>query len=251
MDNKKAVKDAFAELAPRYEKVVDLELRRIWGWSYQEFVDQLLSLTTINDDDIILDIATGTGVIPLRLNKVHQNGSRIVGLDITFSMLQHATQNISSSNNGNNIKLTCASSMEMPFTNDSFNLITCGLATHHMDIHKLISEIRRVLKHGGRLTIADVGAAPSWKLLPVRIFLYLAAFIYFLPAEGWARAWAETRAIENIYTADEWEAALAEAGFTDIKVSKLKSRHFWAPTPIALKASKNGHNEGTVNADRV
>ena len=49
MDSNKAIAEAFTELAPRYEKVVDQELRRIWGWSYKEFVDQLLSLTSVND----------------------------------------------------------------------------------------------------------------------------------------------------------------------------------------------------------
>lgn len=238
MNNNKAIANAFAEMAPRYEKVVDSELRRIWGWTYQEFVNQLIELTSIEDNDIVLDIATGTGVIPLRLCKVRANGNRYFGLDITPAMLQQARQCIHGRSFQDHIRLTCASAMDIPFRNESFNQITCGLATHHMDTAKLIAEMFRVLKPGGRITIADVGASPSWKFPPFRWFLRLVAFLYFLPTEGFARAWAEAIAISNMMTPEEWEISVAQAGFANIEVKKLHSKHFWAPSPIALKASK-------------
>ncbi|MEM5775613.1 MAG: class I SAM-dependent methyltransferase, partial [Anaerolineaceae bacterium] len=122
MDQKKAVEEAFADLAPRYEKVVDSELRLIWGWTYKEFVEQLIELTHIEDQDIILDIATGTGVIPLRLSSLHQNGNRYVGLDITPVMLQHASRNITEKRQQQRIQLVCASAMQIPLSGDTFNL---------------------------------------------------------------------------------------------------------------------------------
>ncbi|MCE5209109.1 MAG: class I SAM-dependent methyltransferase [Smithella sp.] len=244
MDHKKAVEEAFTELAPRYEKVVDSELRLIWGWTYKEFVDQLIELTKIEDHDLILDIATGTCVIPLRLSKTPNNGFHFVGLDITPTMLQHASRNIAENNQQEKIRLTCASAMNIPFSNDTFDLITCGLATHHMDVTQLIAEMMRVLKPNGRITVADVGAAPVWHFPPYKIVLQFIVFCYFLPKEGWARAWAESRAISNMYTMQEWETALENAGFIQIEVKEMKSKHFWAPSPIALSACKANLAEG-------
>jgi len=249
MDEKTAIAQAFKEMAPRYETVMDQEIRRIWGYSYKEFVDELIALVTVNHSDLILDIATGTGVIPIRLSDDFPNGNRIIGLDLTYGMLKQATQSIKDTGNGHNIKLTCASAMEIPFNNESFDLITCGLATHHMSVPKLLNELERILKQGGRITVADVGAAPLWKFFPVKLFVKLFAYLFFLPSEGLIRAWTESTAVSNMYTANDWENALAEAGFSDIKVKKIKSRHFWSPALIAFMAAKQSHTGDTVNAD--
>lgn len=238
MNSRRAIEQAFKELAPRYEEVMDSELRQIWGWTYPEFVNQLLDLTNIEDNDVVLDIATGTAVIPIRLSSERQNGNRYIGLDITPGMLQRARQKIIGGKHENHILLTCASAMKMPFRSGAFNQITCGLATHHMDTAILIPEMLRVLKPGGKVTIADVGASPLWKFMPLRMLLRVIIFFYFLAKEGFARSWAEATSISNMMTAEEWEKALAEAGFLKIEVNKMKSRHFWAPSPIALKACK-------------
>jgi ubiquinone/menaquinone biosynthesis C-methylase UbiE len=247
MDQKKAVEEAFSELAPRYEQVVDSELRLIWGWTYKGFVDQLIELSTVKKDDLVLDIATGTGVIPLRLTELYPNENQFIGLDITPQMLQHARRSIAERQREHKIRLTCASAMDIPFGRDTFNLITCGLATHHMNVPRLISEIFRVLAPGGRITIVDVGAAPIWKFPPFKVFLHLVALGYFLPKEGWARAWAETTAVANMYTMQEWENALRIAGFTGIHLHEMKSKHFWAPSPLAMQAMKPLQAEGTLS----
>ncbi len=48
MTDKDVIIDAFTELAPNYEKVVDAELRRFWGWSYESFVDRLIDLASVS-----------------------------------------------------------------------------------------------------------------------------------------------------------------------------------------------------------
>ncbi len=251
MDQKKAVEEAFTDMAPRYEEVVDLELRRFWGWSYRDFVDQLIGLTDIEDHDVILDIATGTGVIPLHLAKIRNNGNRFVGLDITPAMLRQANTKIGNSQYKEKIRLTCASAMTMPFNDNSFHQITCGLATHHMDVPQLAAEMLRVLKPGGRVTIADVGAASTWKSPIIRFLIRIVAMIYFLPTEGFSRAWAEACAVSNMRTVEEWQAVMQDAGFQDVQVKKISARRSWAPSPIALKAAKyiQRGRIANVNAD--
>ncbi|MEJ2513096.1 MAG: hypothetical protein P8Y72_16045 [Anaerolineales bacterium] len=68
MNEKKLIIDTFEELSPRYEEVVDAELNLFWGFRYNEFVDTLLKMTTIREQDRVLDIATGTGVIPTKIS---------------------------------------------------------------------------------------------------------------------------------------------------------------------------------------
>jgi ubiquinone/menaquinone biosynthesis C-methylase UbiE len=231
--------DAFTDLAPRYEQVVDGELRRFWGWSYEAFVERLLALAPVSAGDVVLDVATGTAVIPRKLSTRVEPTGRIVGLDITLAMLRHGQKAIQSGGSSSNINLTCASAMAMPYLEGTFDVVICALATHHMVVRQMLSEMRRVLKAGGHLAVADVAAAPSWRRPGIKTLLRAATFLYFLPGQGIARAWAESDAVSHVHTADEWRVILAESGFLETDVIQLASNHSWSPAPLVIKATKS------------
>jgi ubiquinone/menaquinone biosynthesis C-methylase UbiE len=238
MEDKANIIEAFSEMAPRYEQVVDSELNRFWGWSYSGFVNLLLASTPVQPQDIILDVATGTGVIPYHLERAGHPHNQIHGLDITMSMLLRAKRRLGGQDSQAKQNLVCASAMNMPYANSGFTQVICGLATHHMDVKKLIDECLRVLRKGGKLTIADVGGSTLWKFPGVKLLLRIAAFIYFFLFENKSRALAETRAVSNILSKDDWSLVLLDSGFRNIKILKLKSRYFWVPAPLLIKAEK-------------
>ena len=238
MEDKANLVEAFSEMAPRYEQVVDSELKRFWGWSYSGFVNILLASIPIEPDDIILDVATGTGVIPSLLGKAGLPGNHIHGLDITLTMLKHAKQRLGDPKGRVNQNLVCASAMEMPYTNSTFTKITCGLATHHMDVKQLISESHRVLQSGGMLTIADVGGSSILKFPVINFFVKLFVFCYFILFENITRAWAETNAVSNVLSMDDWKLLLTDSGFRNIVIQELTSRYFWIPAPLLIMSEK-------------
>ena len=92
MEDKEVVVEAFTELAPRYESVVNNELNKFWGWSYDGFIKFLIDNTIIQDNELLLDIATGTGVSPRAVMQANSN-CKIVGVDITQAMLRHGKEN--------------------------------------------------------------------------------------------------------------------------------------------------------------
>lgn len=238
MEDKANIIEAFSEMAPRYEQVVDSELNRFWGWSYTGFINLLIASTSIHPKDIILDVATGTGVIPALLEKAGHPHERIHGLDITMSMLKHAKRRLEEQDDHKKQNLACASAMNMPYADSSFTQVICGLATHHMDVRELILESHRVLRSGGKLTIADAGGSSYWKIPGVKFLLRIAAFIYFFLVENKSRAWAETKAVSNVLSKDDWNLVLINSGFREIMIQKLKSRFFWVPAPLLIKAEK-------------
>lgn len=239
MEEQDVVIEAFTELAPRYEKVVDSELTRFWGWSYAGFVDRLIESTPIVDGDTILDLATGTAVIPRRLVEKVKKDFRVVGLDITERMLKRGKEKIDQEKANINIHLACGDAMVMPFSNESFSVVMCGLATHHMNVPLMLSEMRRVLKSGGRVSIADAAGSPLWHLSVIKIIIRVAAFLYFLAVENISRAWAEAAAVSNVRTAEDWNAILSQFGFVDIRITELPSKRFWIPAPLVLEAIKS------------
>ena len=238
MEDKANIIEAFSEMAPRYEQVVDSELNRIWGWSYSGFINLLLASTPIQPQDVILDVATGTGVIPYHLEKAGHPHNQIHGLDITMSMLIRAKRRLGDQDGHGNQNLVCASAMEMPYAKSGFTQVICGLATHHMDIKILLLECYRVLRSGGKLTIADVGGSNLWKFPVVKFLVRRIAYIYFFLFENKSRALAESRAISNILSKDDWNLVLLDSGFRNINILKLNPRYFWVPAPLLIKAEK-------------
>jgi ubiquinone/menaquinone biosynthesis C-methylase UbiE len=238
MKERDRIVTAFSEMSQRYETKMNNELNRFWGWSYEEFVNILLNNVQIKPTDPILDVATGTSFIPIRLIKTHPNIKQIVGLDITLGMLLKGRQNAPSLFDEGRIKLVCGTALAMPLTGSSFELVLCGLATHHMEVKILLMEIQRVLKPHGRLAIADVGGARSWKNPIVKAFIRILAFIYFFFTESKSRAWVEASALTNIRTAQEWQVLLKELGFNDITVKEIQSKKPWMPNPIIINAKK-------------
>lgn len=243
MDEQDVVIEAFEELSPRYEEVVDAELNLFWGWRYAEFIDTLLEHTTILPDDHVLDIATGTGVIPTTIASNGKPDFPLHGLDITFGMLKRARAKFQAVHPEDPIELTCASAMEMPYAPGSFNLAICALATHHMHVPSLLSEMHRVLDDDGRIAVADVGSSPMWRIPGVRMLLRIGALIFFLFRENWDRAWAEALAVSHVRTGKEWESILKETGFTEISMQRLKSKYRWIPDPIIMHAKKQGEKK--------
>lgn len=230
---------AFQELSLNYELTVDQELRKSWGVSYLDFAKQLTQFAGIQNGDRILDIATGTGLIPRTLVSMFGSGGLIVGLDITYTALSIGRTKIESSCAGKPISFICANAVELPFAPASFDYVFCALATHHIPQHQLLEQVSEALKPGGQFILADVVASPSWRFPGVKSCLRLAALLYFFATVSPARAWVESQAVTHVHTEKEWVTALQMHNLSAIRVHKPAIRRTWAPAAIMMAATKS------------
>jgi ubiquinone/menaquinone biosynthesis C-methylase UbiE len=229
------VLDAFTELAPQYEATIDHELHLLWGIGYREFVDRFVATVPLHDGVRVLDVATGTAMIPLQVTRRAPGISHVVGLDITPAMLAYGQENIRSADQSARIRLVCGSGMTMPFGPGAFDVVTCGLGMHHMQADQLVRQMRRVLSPGGWLLMADVGAAPVWRSFFGKLGLGF-LFLYFGLTYSRARIRAEMDALENLRTTSEWRDYLTASGFTDISITELPSQRSFYPSGLLIKA---------------
>ncbi len=229
------VKEAFTELAPSYSSTMDRELIQFWGISYPKFVERLVSIAKVRPGEKVLDIATGTAVIPIKLvTSVHQQ-ERVVGLDITPAMLRHGRQVIAMDGKRIPIDLVCASAMDMPFANGLFDVIICALGTHHMNVPRMLQEAKRLLSTKGRLIISDVGATPFWRSIPGKLLIRLLMWQYGYVNQS-ARAQAELEAFRNVRTAKEWSKLLRDFGYVKVHIDEIKPRYPWFPSGLTMQA---------------
>jgi ubiquinone/menaquinone biosynthesis C-methylase UbiE len=156
-------------------------------------------------------------------------------LDLTPEMLGQARAIVEAANLSSRISLVCASGMAMPLVTDTFDLVLCAFGTHHMDVPLMLSEMRRLLRPGGRLVLVEGGASLLWRSFWGRAVLEVLLFSLGL-ARRTARSQAERDAFSNIHTAAEWQAMLSNVGFTQVEIVEARARRRWYPNVLTMRA---------------
>jgi SAM-dependent methyltransferase len=103
---------------------------------------------------LVLDVATGTGRLPLALLQVPTFQGRIVALDLSRRMLAVAAEKLAPY--GNRVALLHQAAESLPFPDDTFDLVTCLEALEFMmDPRRVLRDLVRVLRPGGLLVITN------------------------------------------------------------------------------------------------
>jgi ubiquinone/menaquinone biosynthesis C-methylase UbiE len=101
----------------------------------------------------VLDIGTGPGMIPLRLQRFYPS-IRFLGLDVSVEMIN--TARIHCIKKKVPLELLAGDGEILPFRDDALHGVTSFFALHHMDRpQRLFKEIDRVLAPKGPLLLID------------------------------------------------------------------------------------------------
>jgi len=107
------------------------------------------------DPKIILDVATGTADVAIMSTRVLKP-AKIVGIDISDGMLQLGRKKIEHLGLGNMIELLNGDSETIKFADNTFDAVTVAFGVRNFEnLEKGLTEIRRVLKPGGRLVVLE------------------------------------------------------------------------------------------------
>ncbi|HUU82853.1 MAG TPA: class I SAM-dependent methyltransferase [Phycisphaerae bacterium] len=106
-------------------------------------------------DFVVLDVGCGTGTF-VGLLAASRWPVRVVGLDYAPTMCAAAAGKVAACGLGHAAQFTAGDSEHLPFADGSFDLITCSNSFHHYPHQQVVvSEMRRLLRPGGRLIIID------------------------------------------------------------------------------------------------
>jgi ubiquinone/menaquinone biosynthesis C-methylase UbiE len=107
-------------------------------------------------DDESLDVACGPGTV---VAAFAARVRRAVGLDTTDAMLDQARA-LTAQRNLHNVEWRSGDVYGLPFTDRSFDIVSCRFAFHHFqEPAKAFSEMTRVCRSGGRVVLCDAVAS--------------------------------------------------------------------------------------------
>jgi demethylmenaquinone methyltransferase/2-methoxy-6-polyprenyl-1,4-benzoquinol methylase len=134
----------------------------------------------IRGSHLILDIATGTGEVAIETVRKLE-GSKVIGIDPSAQMLGLANKKCSSPELSDKIMLVQGFAEYLPFSNDKFDAITIAFGIRNtVNPLKSLTEMKRVLKPGGKVAILEFTIPRNKIFAP----LYLFYFKNFLPFVG-------------------------------------------------------------------
>jgi len=166
----------------------------IWSSRYGKLIlrDKVLSKLNFKGSEKILDLGCGKGLLIIEAAKKIQGG-KAVGADLWDNTLEYSYTAQMVLNNAeiegvsNRVEVVTADAQDMPFANNSFDIVMTSLMMHHVpDKNKALKEMIRVTKPGGTIVIADVNSKrfiPMLKSLGLfHVESHFATRLFLVPA---------------------------------------------------------------------
>ena len=124
----------------------------------------------------ILDIATGTGDMAIKLHSMLAP-CKVTGCDISEGMMEVARKKVANLGLSEEISFTAGDCISLPFPDNSFDAVTISFGIRNVeDIEKGLSEINRVLTPNGKLVILEL-SVPENKFYKFFYNIYTKLFI--------------------------------------------------------------------------
>lgn len=149
------VHDMFSAIAGRYDllnTVLSFGIDKLWR-------REAIRVAAEAHPHTILDVATGTADLAIALQKRFPRAS-VTGLDFAEKMLEVGRLKVAKQ--GLTVPLLQGDGMNLPFPDDSFDLLTIAYGIRNFsDRQKGLEEFCRVLKPGGQLLVLEFPPPPT------------------------------------------------------------------------------------------
>lgn len=207
------VRQMFDSIAPAYDlmnRLMTFGLDRVW-------TRRAVKSAVSHSPGSILDVATGTADIALRLSEKVPD-AQITGIDLSEGMLAIGRRKVEESGKSQSITLQQADCLALPFADDTFDAVTVAYGVRNFD--NLLAgyrEMHRVIRPGGKITVVEL-ATPTSPIVKPLYRLYTGSIIpvvgRLLSKDVSAYSYLP-RSIAAVPQRSEMTELMAQAGFTD------------------------------------
>lgn len=119
----------------------------------EEFYKRIVDLGYCKYDQAVLDLGTGTGVLP---RNMHKYGAKFVGTDISENQIKYAKE----LSKGLDIEYLVSSAESIDLPDGSFDVVTACQCFMYFDKEILIPKLHRLLKNNGHFLILFMAWLP-------------------------------------------------------------------------------------------
>jgi len=206
--------DVFADVAPYYDRANYIASLGLWGW----FLRKFMATVDIRPGERVLDVCAGTNAIGIALLK-REPTLEVHAIDRSASMQEVGRRNAEKL--GFHIHSVIDDVHTLPYPDNSFDVATLQFASRHLRIRQVASEIRRVLKPGGRFYHCDM-LRPGNPIVEKLYYAYLRFCLWFtgfLFRSGPAALNCKEyfiQALQMFYSAQELSDMLEDVGYRDV-----------------------------------
>lgn len=211
----KVIRSMFDAISIRYDL---LNILMSFGLDYF-WRKRVVKEAQLKENDVVLDLACGTGDIALAFFKTKVPGLSISGTDFSPEMIKLA-QKKAFSRNIDKINFMVGDALNINCADNSINIISMGFALRNLaDLPRAFQEMSRVLKPGGMALCLEL-TRPNHIFLKMghsiflRIYVPLMGFLF----SGDFKAYAYlSRSIREFPPADNILQTMHENGFQKVK----------------------------------
>lgn len=172
----------------------------------------------------LADMCTGTGETAVYLKRFCKQESQVFGVDFSLPMMTLAKNKLSAAS----IHFTASDIKSLPFSDESFDVITISFATRNLHVtkdalRKSFNEFYRVLKPGGHFINLET-SQPSNAILRKGFHLYIRLFIKLIGSiiSGSSTAYDYlATSMTRFYSAEELAEIIRQAGFSNVHFQRL------------------------------
>lgn len=159
MPDPTAVRSMFARIAGCYDVANHLLSGGVDYWWRQRLVR---AVHDARPQDV-LDLATGSGDVAFAISNGLPRTVRITGMDFCQPMLDEAVKKRAANARWRDIAFQQGDGMALPLAEAKYDAVTISFGLRNMaDRHKSLSEMRRVLRPGGRLFVLEFSQPSAW-----------------------------------------------------------------------------------------
>jgi demethylmenaquinone methyltransferase/2-methoxy-6-polyprenyl-1,4-benzoquinol methylase len=205
----------FADVAPYYDQANYVASLGLWGLFRESFLDTI----RVSAGQRVLDVCAGTNAIGIGLLE-REPGLEVHAIDRSAPMQD--VGRASAERKGFHIHSVIGDVHHLPFPDEHFDVVTLQFASRHLRVHRVFSEIRRVLKPGGHFYHCDM-LRPANPIVEGLYYTYLRFCLTFTAVVfGSGESALNCRkyfidALQMFYSAEELSTVLRDLGYRDVR----------------------------------